>query len=137
VSFSKKERKMFEVKLNEGIKIGDKTYTTVHLDKLQAGEAMDAADEAESIKMAEDGKGGLHPIFVTSPARATAERIRRMIKKLSDPAGESMSGPVQYGDLRKMDEGDYRRLTAKADEIENLYLAQETDAQGREESAKA
>jgi len=128
---------MFEVKLNEGIKIGEKSYTTIHLDKLNAGEAMDAADAAESIKMVEDGKGGLQPVFVTSPARATAERIRRMIKKLADPAGESIGGPIQYGDLRKMDESDYRRITAKADEIENLYLSKETDTQGRDESAKA
>jgi len=128
---------MLDVNLIEGIKIGGKTYTTVFLDKLSAGEAMDAADAAESIKMADDGKGGITPIFQTSPARADAERIRRMIKKLETIEGDSIQGPVQLADLRAMDEFDYRRLTTKVDEMEQVLLKRETGNQGRSEGAEA
>ncbi|NVJ90879.1 MAG: hypothetical protein HWE34_04435 [Methylocystaceae bacterium] len=128
---------MLDVVLIEGIKIGQKSYTTVFLNKLTAGEAMDAADAAESIKMADDGKGGVTPIFQTSPARADAERIRRMIKKLETIEGDTLEGPVQLKDLRSMDEFDYRKLTSKVDEMEQLLLKRETDNQGRSESAEA
>jgi len=127
---------MLDVNLIEGIKIGEKTYTTVFLDKLSAGEAMDAADAAESIKMADDGKGGIAPIFQTSPARADAERIRRMIKKLETIEGDSIQGPVQLADLRAMDEFDYRRLTTKVDEMEQALLKRETGNQGRSRGAE-
>jgi len=126
-----------QITLIEGLKIGEKTYTTVFLDKLTAGEAMDAADAAESIKIVDDGKGGMTPVFQTSPARADAERSRRMIKKLETTNGDLLSGPVQLSDLRKMDEFDYRHLTAKIDEMEQLLLKREGPHQGRPESAAA
>ena len=128
---------LLDVVLIEGIKVGGKTYTTVFLDKLTAGEAMDAADAAESIKMADDGKGNMVPVFQTSPARADAERIRRMIKKLETIEGDTLNGPVPLTDLRAMDEFDYRHLTTKVDEMEQLLLKRETGNQGRSESAEA
>ncbi len=120
---------MLKVSLIDGLKIGEATYTKVHLFPLTAGEAMDAVEAAESIRMSENGE----PVFQHSTTRASAERIRRQLKRLVSDDGE-IQGPVTLKDIRAMSEGDYRKLTAASDKLDALILKQETGDGGRDES---
>lgn len=123
---------MARVDLKDGVTIGGTLYSTLEMLPLTAGEAIDAAEASEKIQLTEN----LEPVIVHSPARATAERIRRQIKRLEGTDGE-IQGPMQLSDLRKLSEGDYLLVAQMADVIDGLYMQRESSDQGREESTRA
>ncbi|MDV7340970.1 hypothetical protein RYZ26_15295 [Terasakiella sp. A23] len=124
---------MHEVTLLDGIKIGETVYKTLVMDVINAGQCMDAVDEAEEIRLTEKNE----PIVITSEQRITAHRVRRQIKKLIADDGQEFQGPVPYNNLRSCSEGDYRKIVDQATIIDGLYASREKEAGGREEGATA
>ncbi|WP_417847001.1 hypothetical protein [Thalassospira povalilytica] len=116
--------------LTDGMQIGEHLYTRLTMAPLNAGEAIDAATAGEKVRFAPDGE----PVIVTSPTIVSTERLRRQVKQLESKAGTVMQGPIQIVDLRKMSEGDYRKLVERADQIDALYLQRESDKGGRDEA---
>lgn len=119
--------------LKDGLKIGEAVYTRLTITALTAGEAIDAAIAGEKVKLGLDGD----PVIVTSPTVVSTERLRRQVKQLESDDGQTMQGPIQLSDLRRLSEGDYRRLVERADQVDSLYLAREQDTRGGREEAGA
>ena len=116
--------------LTDGMQIGEHLYTRLTVSPLNAVEAIDAATAGEKVRFAPDGE----PVIVTSLNIASTERLRRQVKQLESDDGTVMQGPIQMTDLRKMSEGDYRKLVEHADQIDALYLQRESDKGGRDEA---
>tara|TARA_R110000824_G_scaffold73986_2_gene188354 strand:+ start:93 stop:497 length:405 start_codon:yes stop_codon:yes gene_type:complete len=118
--------------LKDGIRIGETVYTRLSISPLTAGEAIDATIAGEKVKLGINGQ----PVIVESPTLISAERLRRQVKHLESETGETLQGPIQLGDIRKMSEGDYRVLLDHASTIDGLYLAREDGKKtgGREEA---
>ena len=121
---------MDSLTLTDGMKIGEHLYTRLTMAPLNAGEAIDAATAGEKVRFAPDGE----PVIVTSPNIVSTERLRRQVKQLESDDGEVLQGPIQMTDLRKMSEGDYRKLVEHADLIDALYLKRESEKGGRDEA---
>lgn len=122
--------------LSTGLKIGERSYTGLRLRCLGTGDAIDAAEAAERVQLSVAGE----PVVISSPTRATAERIRRNIAALYDDDGNELQGPLSLTHLRCLSEADYLALVRKSEALDRAYLERvlpdgEGAPAGRSESA--
>ena len=119
--------------LNDGLKIGETTYSRLTVSPLDAGGAIDAAIAGEKVRFGPNGE----PVIVASPTVVATERLRRQVTRLESKDGQTMQGPILVSDLRRMSERDYRSLLARADQVDIAYLARECDNTAKREETGA
>lgn len=119
------------ITLTDGVKIGDHVYKRLTLRPLTAGDTIDAAEAAEKVSLTLQGE----PVVMTSPTRATAERIRRNVKLLEREDGEPLNGPLSMAALRTLSDRDYHALGMRSDQIDEAFLKREEPKGGRPPAA--
>ncbi len=120
------------VLLQKPLEIGQKSYTRIILQVLDAGAAMDATADGEKVRFVKS-----MPIVVESPTLITAHRIRRQIRRLETNDGETLQGPLPYEDLRRLSEPDYLTLVALTDQLDTFRIEKELDNKPGRDTADA
>lgn len=107
-----------QVTLTTPLEVGDKTYTTLHLKPLTAGDLIDAVEASEKVQLSIAGE----PTVVASPSRATFERARRNVSKISGDGVDDIAGPMSGELLRRVSVADYEALIGACNAIDGAYL---------------
>lgn len=113
-----------QVKLYDGVQVGDRTVYDLVLRPPTAGDLLDAQEEAERPVPTPEGWQ-----LLASDSRMSMETLRRQIKKIGDD-----SGPMEMSALRKLSAEDIRLLNIKAGEMD-ATIQQELAKRGRADGA--
>lgn len=116
--------------LGDPIKLGNASVVALMLEPLDAGQAIDAATDAERVAFSPKGE----PVLVPSPVMATAHRARRQVRTLICDDGKDIQGPMSLSDLRRLSEPDMIALYDRCEKVDELYLEKES-GRGRSHAA--
>ena len=105
---------MTEIKLIDGIKIGETVHKDVTLRDLTARDILEAHEAAERVVIGAQGS----PVVVASPVRVGMETLRRRIGRLGN-----LQMPLSLAELLSLSERDLDILQDAVDEIEKAEAA--------------
>ncbi|MFQ1041437.1 phage tail assembly protein [Gilliamella sp. CG16] len=112
-----------EIKLTNGLQIGDERVTTLTLRRLTTGDLLDSEMAAEQVKLTSQGFQ-----LIASAAVMSAELYRRSVAKIGD-----LDGPLSMGQLKSLSLTDYNLLRNAYDALNNPVVVEvaEYSAEGR------
>lgn len=113
-----------EVKLYDGVTIGERTIYDLVMRPPTAGDLLDAQESAERPVATPQGWQ-----LLASDSRMGTEVLRRQIKRIGDD-----SGPMELSTLRQLSAHDLGLLQIHADQIDRA-IAQEMANRGRADGA--
>lgn len=115
-----------KVKLNKGLRVGEKTHIDAEIREASVGDMLDAAEESERLVNTPDGYQ-----LLASPTLVGVNVLRRQIVAIGDHPG-----PLTLGEIKKLDPSDLNLLQAEAQRLEAVSL-KETADRGRDTKAPA
>lgn len=112
-----------QIKLNDGLLVGDACITDLTLRKLTTGDLLDSEVAAEQVKLTAQG----HKLIASSAVMA-AELYRRSVEKIGD-----LDGPLSIKQLKSLSLIDYNLLRNAYDGLNNPTIDEvaENSAEGR------
>lgn len=112
-----------QIKLKDGVLIGDERITNLILRKLTTGDLLDSEVAAEQVKLTAQG----HQLIASS-AVMSAELYRRSVAKIGD-----LDGPLSIKQLKSLSLIDYKLLRNAYDGLNNPTIDEvaENSAEGR------
>ncbi|WP_043887794.1 phage tail assembly protein [Methylophaga thiooxydans] len=100
------------ISLEHGVKMGDKTHTTVLLRELTPGDIIDAGLASERVTASDDGY-----VFAVSPTLMGLHTLAKQIESIGD-----YDGIVDIDDLRKFHREDFELLQFHAERLDQAVL---------------
>lgn len=112
-----------QIKLKDGLLIGDERVTDLTLRKLTTGDLLDSEVAAEQVKLTSQGYQ-----LIASSAVMSAELYRRSVLKIGD-----LSGPMSIKQLKSLSMVDYNLLRSAYDTLNNPVISEvaENSNEGR------
>lgn len=122
-----------KITLKDGLKVGEKTYLTVSLKSLTAGDVMDANLDAERLEMVPQMNAGgaitgYGAEYVKSPTLVAMHTLRRQVSVVG-----LLDAPLEIEMLRKLSPDDINLLTGVANTMDAADL--EAITRGRSDGA--
>lgn len=114
---------MTEIKLIDGLKIGETVHKDVTLRDLTARDILEAHEAAERVVIGAEGS----PVVVASPVRVGMETLRRRIGRLGN-----VQMPLSLAELLSLSERDLDILQDAIDELEKAEAAVKLERRGRD-----
>lgn len=117
------------INLQDGLTLGETTYTKVVLRTPTAGDLLDAQTEAERPVMTPTGYE-----LLASPSAMSIGVLRRQVKRLENGNGIKIDGPLEIDQLKRLSTADLDVLNAEAEQLDSA-VAREVHKRGRDSGA--
>lgn len=103
--------------LNDGLKVGEETLTSVVMRDFIAGDIISATEESEKVVYVSVAKNKTEPTLVTSPSLMGINVLRRQIVSIGN-----LCGPIDLEQLKSLSARDLDLLQEKSEVLETASV---------------